>query len=581
MARPYGLAAPVWVLLISVLQGVFAILGVTSIFPFLAVASDPDGFRRSTIGELFPRWVSALPNEQLLLWFGIFSIGMLVASNVVNWVSDYVRARYAHNFGHWMRMRLLAQIALQPWRFFLVGDTSVMLKRTAWDVMQMIVGVVLPILEAIARAVSVVLLVGTLVVVDYRIALGSALVFGVYYGAVFLLLRQKASSLSSQRKEADRGAIREAQQLLTGIKAIKTSQAEAHFLQKFQEHSASQAKINRILPLFYNAPKYILEPIAFGLIVVLVIAYSSAGISIDALVPVLGVIGLAGYRLLPAAQILYAQLSQISTMRHTVDEVYEEFSRLGSDSVMKHESGLATPLLPLPWKKEISLNSVTFSYGDGDAPVLHDLSLEVAKRSSLGIVGKTGSGKSTLVDLILGLHKPTSGVIAVDGRPITDENLRSWQASIGYVPQDVFLIDDTVARNIALGVPDGEIDPARLRSVAEAAQILSFIENQLPEGFASMVGERGVRLSGGQRQRIALARALYRQPQLLILDEATSALDNDTEAAVVEAINRLQGSVTMIVVAHRLATVERCDRILDLDAPKVLQVTVDDDSRSE
>jgi ABC-type multidrug transport system fused ATPase/permease subunit len=219
---------------------------------------------------------------------------------------------------------------------------------------------------------------------------------------------------------------------------------------------------------------------------------------------------------------------------------------------------------PLRWNREIAFENVSFTYGDASDPVLRGLRFRLPKHSSLAVVGATGSGKSTLVDLLMGLHRPTDGVIAIDGRPLDEGMMRSWQAGIGYVPQDIFLIDDTITRNIALGVADAEIDMERVVSSAEAARIREFIETELPEGFETLVGERGMRLSGGQRQRIALARALYTRPELLILDEATSALDSQTEAEVTEAINNLMGRVTMVVVAHRLSTIEKCEYLLEL-----------------
>jgi ATP-binding cassette subfamily C protein len=210
------------------------------------------------------------------------------------------------------------------------------------------------------------------------------------------------------------------------------------------------------------------------------------------------------------------------------------------------------------------MREVSFRYPSTSRPALDGLSLTIAKNASLAVVGPTGSGKSTFVDLLLGLYQPTAGEILIDGRPLTPALVPSWQASIGYVPQDIFLIDDTIARNIAFGVPDNEIDDARLREACAMAQLLDFIEAQLPDGLDTNVGERGVRLSGGQRQRIGLARALYHRPSLLILDEATSALDVATEAKLLEALRSLAGKLTMVVAAHRLSAVENCDQLVNL-----------------
>jgi ABC-type multidrug transport system fused ATPase/permease subunit len=253
-------------------------------------------------------------------------------------------------------------------------------------------------------------------------------------------------------------------------------------------------------------------------------------------------------------------------VRHALDEVYDEFVAAETDgSVLPGTSrdGLI-PVMPFHWNDAISLREVSFRYPGGSRPALDGLSLIIPKNSSVGVIGPTGSGKSTLVDLLLGLYQPTAGEILIDGRSLRPELVPAWQASIGYVPQDIFLIDDTIARNVAFGLPDNEIDPARLREACAMAQLIDFVEAELPHGFDTNVGERGVRLSGGQRQRIGLARALYHRPSLLILDEATSALDMATEAKLLDALHSLAGKLTMVVAAHRLSALANCNQLIDL-----------------
>jgi ABC-type multidrug transport system fused ATPase/permease subunit len=299
---------------------------------------------------------------------------------------------------------------------------------------------------------------------------------------------------------------------------------------------------------------------------VAVLLLAAKGRDFSDILPNLGVMALAGYRLLPSLQLLYSQLTSISSVRHALDEVYDEFVAAETDaSVLPGTSrdGLI-PVMPFHWNDGISLREVSFRYPGASRPALDGLSLTIPKNSSVGVIGPTGSGKSTLVDLLLGLYQPTAGEILIDGRSLRPELVPAWQASIGYVPQDIFLIDDTIARNVAFGLPDNEIDPARLREACAMAQLLDFIETELPASFDTIVGERGIRLSGGQRQRIGLARALYHRPSLLILDEATSALDMATEAKLLEALRSLAGKLTMVVAAHRLSAVANCDQLIDL-----------------
>ncbi len=565
LAAPYSLKKPLVVLAITLLQGIFQVAGVSSIFPFLAIAADPTAFRNSELGSVLLARLPEMSDAALLTWAGVFSIVMLVGSNAANLASDYARSRYGQDLAHWLRLRLLAQIVSQPWIYFMGNNTGVLLKKTTSDVTQMTLGVLFPLLEGFARFITVAFLAITLFVVDPWIASGALFVLLVYYASVLSFLKARYAQASDDQKAASRGAMTEAQQLLTGIKPIKVHRVEGRFLKRYSVHSTVQSRVNAILPVYFQAPKYILEPIAFGGIIAVVIIQIGMGRDLAAILPALGVIGLAGYRILPAAQLLYAQISQIATSRHSLEEVYDEFQH---QKLLDPGESKPAPTFEEPsrimWANEIRLDAIGFAYPESKKPILHQFSLHIPRNTSVGIVGPTGSGKSTLVDLILGLNTPTHGAILVDGQPITPDRTRAWQAGIGYVPQDVLLIDDTIARNIALGLHDGEIDRQRLTEVAKAAHILEFIQNELSNGFDTMCGERGVRLSGGQRQRIAIARALYHKPDLLILDEATSALDNATEKAVTEAISGLQGTVTMIVVAHRLSTIEKCDRVVDL-----------------
>ncbi|MEX2552925.1 MAG: ABC transporter ATP-binding protein, partial [Actinomycetota bacterium] len=334
-------------------------------------------------------------------------------------------------------------------------------------------------------------------------------------------------------------------QLFGAIKPVKVHRAEEHMIARFWTHSERFSRLNARIPLFQNGPRYLIEPIAFGGLVVIVIYLAVQGRDFSDVLPNLGVMAFAGYRLLPAMQLLYGQLTQITTMRHTLDEVYDEFREAEQFEEEQRDSaartGHFTRVPPLQWEKEIRLSNLSFTYPGNQTATLDKVNLTIPKNTSLAVVGPTGSGKSTLVDLVLGLLRPTGGELLIDGQPLTPENIPAWRAGIGYVPQDIVLLDDTLARNIAFGVPDEEIDPARLESVCRSAQIFEFIQSELPQKFQTITGERGVRLSGGQKQRIGLARALYHNPTLLVLDEATSALDTKTEDGVMQAIASLSG----------------------------------------
>ena len=566
LARPYGRQKLVVVFCLSLAQGIFQVIGVTSIFPFLAIAADPERIRNSQFGRRFLELLPPMDNRELLMTAGVIAVAALLLSNAVNLIAEYARTRYAHNFGHWLRVRLLRRIVSQPYGYFLERNSSDLLKKVVGDVLSYVSDVLLPLLDSVARALTAVFLLATLFLVHPLIALTAAIGLGAFYLIVFRLLARKRREINEGLRNSSAGSYREAHQMLSGIKPVKVHRAEEHFLGRFGAHSAILAKMSGQVPIFANSPRYLIEPITFGGVVVAVMILAAKGRNFSDILPNLGVMAFAGYRLLPALQLLYGQLTQLASMRHSLDEVYEEFVAAESESGIEDADRDAQirRARPFDWNHAVTLDGIRFNYPHSSKLILGGLSLTIRKNSSVAFIGPTGSGKSTLVDLLLGLHRPTGGRILVDGQPLTPELIPAWQASIGYVPQDIFLIDDTIARNIALGVPETEIDTERLCEACATAQILDFIRGELPQGFQTEVGERGVRLSGGQRQRLGLARALYHQPSLLILDEATSALDTETEAKLIEALRSLTGKLSIVLVAHRLSTVADCQEVFDL-----------------
>ena len=531
LARPYGRAKLGAIFSLSLAQALFQVIGITSIFPFLAVAADPERIRRSHFGTRFLSLFPPMENRQLLLVAGTIAIFALLLSNAVNLLSEYARTRYAQNFAHWLRVRLLRRMASQPYTYFLQRNSGDLLKKILSDVSNYTGGVLLPLLDTIARVLTAVLLLATLFLVQPVIALSAAVVLGAYYVVIFRLLGRKRRETDEGLRTSFAGSYREAQQLLGGIKPVKVHRSEEYFLSRFSRHSAVLAQMYARLPVFANSARYFVEPLAFGGLVVAVLLLAARGRDFSDILPNLGVMALAGYRLLPSLQLLYAQLTQVSSMRHAVDEVYDEFVAAETDKSLPRPISVQSvmPANPFRWNNNITLCEVLYRYPGSSRPALDGVSVVIPKNTSLGVIGPTGSGKSTFVDLLLGLYYPTAGEILIDGQPLTPTLVPSWRDSIGYVPQ-----------------------------------ILDFIKAELANGFDTTVGERGIRLSGGQRQRIGLARALYHRPSLLILDEATSALDVATEARLLNALRSLSGKLTMIVAAHRLSAVANCEQVIDL-----------------
>ena len=549
---------------LSLAQGIFQVVGVTSIFPFLAIAADPDRIRHSQFGLRFLALLPPMSNRELLITAGIVAIVGLLLSNAVNLLAEYARTRYAHSFGHWLRVRLLRRMASQPYGYFLQRNSGDLLKKVVGDVMNYIDGVLLPLLDSIARGLTAALLLATLFLVQPVIALSATVGLGAFYLIIFRLLARKRQEANEGLRTSFAGSYREAQQMLAGIKPIKVHRAEEHFLSRFAGYSAIVAQMFARVPIVANSARYLVEPLAFGGLVLAVVVLAARGRDFSDILPNLGVMAVAGYRLIPTLQLLYAQVTRLTSMRYSLDEVFEEFAAAEREGKSGKIEILPRKPRRIEWQDAITLDAVSFIYLGTDRPVLDRFSIAIQKNMSIGFIGTTGSGKSTLIDLLLGLHRPTSGRVLIDGQPFTPELIPSWQATIGYVPQEIFLIDDTIARNIALGVPDNEIDDARLQEVCSIAQILDFIKTELRDGFQTIVGERGVRLSGGQRQRLGLARALYHRPSLLLLDEATSALDTATEAKLIEALHSLTGKLTIVMATHRLSAVGGYDELINL-----------------
>jgi len=501
-----------------------------------------------------------MDNNRLLVAAGCFSILMLLLAGLGSLLSEVVRVHYAYGFSHWMRKKVLCSYAGRPYGFFLKRNTADLNQRV-FDIQNFTQYVLLPVGEVLTRVVLILLLVAGICAVQPRIALGAAILLGGFYLAVFVWIRPRLKSVSGGLQHHNAAMLREVIQFIHGIKTIKVLGKAPYFLKRAGLHSVAIGHLHSMIPIYVNGPRYMIEPLAFGGLVAVVVFLALQGRQFSDILPNLTVMAFAGYRLIPALQLLYGQLVTMAANHYTLTQLEDEMALLEQIPEPLHEQPVDGRLR---FDREIRFEDVTFRYGGEGKTTFSGFNLVIRKNESLGIAGPSGVGKSTLIDLLIGLHAPTSGRILVDGIPLDQRNMDSWQSLIGYVPQEIYLLDDTVAANIAFGIDEAEIDKTALREAASAARILEFIENDLPEGFGTVVGDRGLRLSGGQRQRIGLARALYHSPRILVLDEATSALDHETELSVMETIGNLRGRLTMVTVAHRLSTLEGCDRIVNL-----------------
>ncbi|ADI84799.1 ABC transporter ATP-binding protein [Geobacter sulfurreducens] len=559
------------------LMACFDMLGIASILPFMAVVSNPDIIQSNRWINMVYNFVDFDNNQLFLFSLGLVVLALLVVNNAIKVLYTWISLKYDNTLNFNLSKRLLASYMERPYEFFLRTNTAEMIKNVLSEVSSVVAGVISPGMQALSNGLLCIFILVFLMVVDPIVAVVIAAILGGAYSTIFLFVRHRLCKIGKDQVAANFMKYRATSEALAGIKDLKVLGREAEFHQRFVEHALRHSRLNTAVGLISQLPRFAMETIAFGGILLIVLYSLKAGREPSNVIPLLSVYAFAGYRLMPALQQLFASISTIRVNMTALDNIYR---------LLVHEritSDADSPLIimqeiqPLNFNKSLTLKNISFAYRATNEPAVNNVNLTIIPNTSVGLVGTTGSGKTTMVDIILGLLNPISGKIIVDNKVLLETDLARWRSNIGYVPQVIYLSDDTIAHNIAFGIPDRDIDMSAVLRAANIANLTNFIENELPDGFNTRIGERGVRLSGGQRQRIGIARALYRDPKVLIMDEATSALDGITENAVMEALRRLSGKKTIITVAHRLTTVKDCDIIYIMERGCIIdQGTYDD-----
>jgi ATP-binding cassette, subfamily B, bacterial PglK len=535
----------------------FEVAGVATILPFMSLVADPALVTKpSLIADLYANSGFDSPRRFLLVVGSVVLI-TITLSNASAALTTWMMQRYVARAHYRLSATLLRRYVCAPYAFFLTRNSSELAKNLLEETNSVMHGVLLPLLQSLAKATVTVAILLLLLFVDPVLAAAIALVFGGAYSIIYIAVRRRQRHLAKVRMEANGNRYKAAAEALVGIKDIKVLGREEELQRRFTEPNWRYVSAVASQGLIGQLPRYGLETVAFGSMLLIVLVLLATQRELTEVIPMISLYALAGYRLMPALQQVYNGVSQVRFYRPALDRLANDLTATEMETA---DAGQEPPRSRSGKGAQIELLNVTFSYVGAAAPAVADLSLTIPRCSSVAFVGETGSGKSTIADLVLGLHLPTSGSILVDGVPLPHTRRSAWGSTIGYVPQQIFLSDDSVRRNIALGLPDSGIDDLTVERAARAAHIHDFILD-LPQGYDTVIGERGIRLSGGQRQRIGIARALYADPDVLILDEATSALDGATEDIVMDAIRRLSGERTLIIIAHRLATVRDCDQV--------------------
>ena len=537
-----------------ILVGLLEVAGVSSIAPFMAVIASPDVIHENKYLELAYRLSGASSDNVFIVYLGIFSISILLVANSVNafmvWKINY----FSNHQTHRVSVRLLRGYLHRPYSFYLNQNTSELSKNILHEINRSIGGTVLPILSVLSKLIVALFISTLLIYIDPIIAMFTTIVLGASYWLIYKYVRNKLHYIGVESSEENYQMYKTTNEAMSGIKDIKLRGIEEEFIGRFNNPSFKFSTYMAQKTIMAILPRYLLEVVAFSGIISIMIFFVSTGYSTAEILPIVSLYAMAGFRLLPAVQQIYSGITLIKFNLPALERLYSDLSKAPNRPYEFHNQD------QILLSKNLKLNELSYSYSNSKDLVLNKLNLKIDANTTIGIVGSTGSGKTTLIDLMLGLISPNSGSISVDGVEINYHNVRNWQQVVGYVPQTIYLNDETIERNIAFAVPMHEIDKELIKEASKMANLDNFVST-LPEKYNTIVGERGIRLSGGQRQRIGIARALYHNPSVIFLDEATSSLDGITENIIMEAIQNLSHKKTIVMVAHRLSTLKECDII--------------------
>jgi ABC-type multidrug transport system fused ATPase/permease subunit len=548
----------VMILIMSLLDTI----GVASILPFVAVLSNPTLIEtNSFLNMIFKasNFFGVKNNEQFFFALGIFVFVILVFSLFFKSLVTYAQARFISMREYSIAKLFVERYLHQPYSWFLDRHSAEIGKTILSEIASVVASGLTPFMDLIARVLVTTAIITLLIILDPKLALTISFAIGGAYGLILYFTKTslfQIGDLNLKNNELRFIAISEA---FSAIKEIKVAGLEQYFIKQFSDPARSLAQKKATTITIRQLPRFILEAIAFGGILIIILYMMVQTNSFNNALPVISLYVFAGYRLMPAVQGIYANLNNLALVAPSVNKLYEEAKNIKPINFINGEQSI------LSVNKKIVLKNINFYYPNSSRKTLNDISLTIPAKSTVGFVGPTGSGKTTMVDIIIGLLEAQKGNLEIDGKIITTQNSRSWQRSIGYVPQQIYLTAGTVASNIAFGVELKDIDHDMVEKASKIAKLHKFVIDELPKKYQTTIGERGIRLSGGQRQRIGIARALYHNPMVLILDEATSALDNQTEQAVMDAVNNLSKNITIILIAHRLHTVKNCDIIFKFD----------------
>ena len=554
-----------FLLLMLMIFGSFAeVISIGAVLPFLAVLVAPEQIFQNPIAQPFIQILEISEPSQLLLPLTIiFGLAVIIANMMrllLLWVSTRLSFATGADFGISMYQRIL----YQPYSFHCSRNSSQIISGITTKSDSVIYATILPILSIINSILVMTTILIALFFVDVSMALVAIGSFSIIYGVIIYSKRNRLIKDSIVIANESTNLVKALQEGLGGIRDVLIDGTQETYRKIYRKSDLALRYAQGNNVIIGSAPRFLME--AIGMILIALLAYflSQRLGGVSAAIPILGALALGAQRLLPVIQIIYQSWTSMKGGQSLLEDSLELIEQPFPEYFNKPSP------LPIIFNNSIKLKKIDFRYGKKLPIVLNKINLDIKKGSKVGFIGSTGSGKSTLIDIIMGLLEASDGVIEIDGKVLTSQNIRSWQAHIAHVPQAIYLADSSIEENIAFGLPKKNIDSERVRLVAQQAQISNVVESW-PKQYETRVGERGVQLSGGQRQRIGIARALYKEADVIIFDEATSSLDNLTESLVMQAIDALSDNITLLIVAHRLSTLKNCSQIIELDENGIKQ----------
>ena len=552
-------------LVLIIIMALLEMIGVASIMPFIAVLTNPSLVETNfALNKMFQAssMFGVEDNQQFLFALGILVFILLVVSVTFKALNTYAQIRFVQMLQHNISKRLMERYLNQSYSWFLSRNSADFSKTILSETGIVIGNGVSALINLVAKGMVSIALLTLLILANPKIALIVGASLSISYLVIYKSTSNYIKRIGEKRFKKELLLFKSISEAFGAVKEIKMGGLEQIYIKRFSDPARTIAKNLASSSVVQQLPRFILEVIAFGGIMLLILFQMKQTGSFNNALPIISLYAFAGYRLMPALQEIYGVFSKFNFITPSVDKIHNDFESLKLLNLNYEQEIISI-------NKKIDLKNIYYSYPNSSREALKNISLSIPVNTTVGLIGATGSGKTTTVDIILGLLEPEKGTLEIDEKIITRQNSRDWQRSIGYVPQFIYLSDDTLSANIAFGVEPKDINQKAVEKASKIANLHEFVSNELPDKYQTTIGERGVRLSGGQRQRIGIARALYHNPKVLIFDEATSALDNQTEKVVMDAVDKLSNNVTIILIAHRLNTLRKCDLIYKLEEGQI------------